>query len=118
GRRHLYRQSRPQAALPLAELEALSRTLLSILLTLFAARITGDHTLSLQLLSQLRILLHQRARQTQLYGISLSSDTATLRSHYDVERGRRLGRGQRSLRSRTLCRSHEVFFKRAPVDLE
>src|SRR5690242_18726317 len=52
---------RATAELPLAVLEALARTLLSVLLTLFAARVAADQSFRLQLFAQLHVELHQRA---------------------------------------------------------
>src|SRR5277367_956888 len=107
-----------QPALPLAELEALSSALLPILLPLFAARIARDQTFRLQLAAQLRIKLHQGARNAELHSISLATHSTAQNIGDDVERSRGLCRGQRSLRRRALRRSHEILLEFAAVYLK
>ena len=57
--------SRPKN-LSLRELEALARTLLSVLLALFAAGVAGKEAFHLQLLAQFNIEFQQRAGNSHL----------------------------------------------------
>src|SRR5580704_9945854 len=104
--------------LPLRELEALAGTLLPVLLALFAARIPADHALSLQLLPQFGIELHQRTGDAKLHRIGLAAHAAAQHIGDDVKRRCGVRRRQRSFRRRTLRRSHEILFKRASVYFE
>src|SRR5258706_14165462 len=95
--------------LPLAALEALARTLLSVLLTLFGARIARNHALGLQLGAEFRVEQHERSRNAQAHRIGLSSDSAATHvcQHIEVRRG--IGRDQRELRADALRGCHKVF---------
>src|SRR5262249_25767833 len=106
----------PQLAL--AELEALASAFLSILFALFATRIAGNHAFGLQLLAQLGVELHQRARDSELGRISLAANSAAMRRNNHVERCRRIGRGQWSLRRRALRGRYEILLERKPVDFK
>src|SRR6266478_1343466 len=104
--------------LPLAELEALACALLSVLLTLFGARITRDHALGLQLGAEFSIEQHECARNAQAHRIGLSSDSAAAHVGQHVEVGRGVGRDQRPFRGDALRGRHKVFVERLAVDLE
>ena len=84
----------------LRELEPLSRTLLSVLLALFAAGVAADESFGLQLLAQLRVELHQRASNTELHGISLAVHAAAGNIGQHIERCGSFGGDQRLLRAR------------------
>src|SRR5690242_16244665 len=68
----------PAADLPLRELEALSCSLLSVLLALFAARIAREQTFTLQLLAQLDVELQQCAGNAHLHRVGLTVDSAAM----------------------------------------
>src|SRR5436309_15163142 len=80
----------PRTHLPLAELEPFASALLSILLALFAARIAADQALSLQLLAQFRVELHQCAGYAQLHRVGLTAHAAAQNTRNDVERSCRI----------------------------
>src|ERR1700734_1062189 len=103
---------------PLRELEPLAGALLSVLLAFFAARVPADHALALQFLAQLSIELHQGPGDSELHGVCLAANSAAQHIRDHIERSRRVRRSQRSLRRRTLRRSHEIFLECAPVHLE
>src|SRR5208283_995448 len=71
-------QRRTYNVLPLRELEASACALLSVLLAFLAARVAGDESLGLERLAQLRVELHQRARNTQLHRVGLTHHAAAL----------------------------------------
>src|SRR5947209_4827182 len=73
------------SGLALAELEASSCTLLSVLLALFGARITGDEAFALERLAELGVEHHQRAGNAELHGVSLTHHAATANGGDDVE---------------------------------
>src|SRR5688572_21334038 len=68
----------------LAELEASARGLLTVLLALLLAGVTGDVTSGLQLGSQLRVEFHQRARDAVPDRASLRGDSAATHRRVDV----------------------------------
>src|SRR5205085_2796733 len=81
--------------LALTELEALTGALLSVLLSLFSARITGHHALSLERLAQFGIKQHQSAGDPKTHRISLSGDSAARNVSKHIEAGRGLGERER-----------------------
>jgi len=66
----------PNSGLALAELEALAGAFLSVLLTLFAAGIAGEHAFRLELLAQFKIEDEQCAGNTHADCVRLSVDAA------------------------------------------
>src|SRR6185369_10237788 len=71
--------------LSLAELEALASAFLPILLAFLAARIARDQALGLQLLAELGVEKHERARDSKFHRIGLSVDSATGDVRQDIE---------------------------------
>src|SRR6185312_2263589 len=81
--------------LPLAELEALACSLLSVLLALFTASIAGEEAFNLQLLTQLHVKLQQGAGNAHLQSPSLAIDSAAINIGVDIKSGRSLAHHQR-----------------------
>src|SRR5882724_1901211 len=106
------------AFLPLRELEAFSRALLSVLFALFAARITGDHALRLELLTQLDIEQHEGTGDAEANCISLASHSSARDIGQHIKARGRLCKGKWRLGTRSLGRRHEVLFERFAVNLE
>lgn len=75
----------PLLTLPLGELEPLSRTLLAVLLSFMASRITREESELLQPASQLGIELHQCTGQPQLCGICLTAVAAAIGENQHIE---------------------------------
>src|SRR3954449_8242799 len=69
------REQRTRSALALRELEALARTLLSVLLTFLAACIAGEEPFSFQSFAQFNVELEQRAGNAHLHSVGLAVNT-------------------------------------------
>src|SRR5450755_3148363 len=104
--------------LSLAELEALACALLSVLLTLFCARVTCNHALGLELPAELRIKFHQSARDSEAHCVGLSGYSAAAYIGEDIESRRTVSRDQRPLRGNALRRRHKILVERLAVDFE
>src|SRR5579863_9547616 len=76
----------PSRTLPLAELEPAPRTLLSVLLAFFHARIAREKTILAQRWPQFRVQPRKRARKTHAHRSRLSTHAAALhnRLHLDL----------------------------------
>src|SRR5688500_9437263 len=81
----------PKELLPLAELEALARPLLSVLLPLLDPRVAGQEAGLLQALPQLEVERDQRPGDAQPQRAGLSRDAAAGDRRQDVELVRGLG---------------------------
>src|SRR5688572_7664590 len=66
----------PPMTLPFAELEALARALLSVLLALLDARIARQEAFLLEPWPQLQVVFDQRARDAEAQGAGLARDAA------------------------------------------
>jgi len=75
----------PRLTLPLGELEPLSRTLLAVLLSFMASRITREESELLQPAPQLGIELDQCAGQPQLCGICLTAEASAIGENQHIE---------------------------------
>src|SRR5687768_1722987 len=83
--------------LPLAELEALARPRLTVLLAYLLARVAGEQARRLQPLAQLVVEPKEGARDAMADGAGLARRAAAFHGHLDVEFLRRLGQQQRLL---------------------
>src|SRR5208283_2027449 len=111
-------QRRTYNVLPLRELEASACALLSVLLAFLAARVAGDESLGLERLAQLRVELHQRARNTQLHRVGLTHHAAAAHRGNHVEGLADVGDAQRTPCRRPLLRGHKVRVALLLVDRE
>src|SRR5205807_1892864 len=89
------RQSTIGNDLSLRELEALARTLLSVLLTFFDSRIAGNQSRLLQRRPQISVVFDESARDAMTNGARLSRGAAASDVYKDVELVRRLSQIQR-----------------------
>src|SRR5262249_34827669 len=87
----------PPMKLAFAELEALARALLSVLLALLDPRIARQEAFFLQLRPELHVVLHERARDAEAQRAGLAGDPAAGDRREDVELLARFGDGQRTL---------------------
>src|SRR6476646_8192453 len=81
--------------LAFAELEALARALLSVLLALLDARVARQEAFLLQLRPKLEVVLDERARDAEAQRARLASDAAAGDRRQHVELIGRFGQGQR-----------------------
>src|SRR5205085_8523595 len=104
--------------LSLRELEALSCSLLAVLLALFAARIAREHAFALELFAQLGVEHNERAGNAQLHRAGLSVDAAARDAGHNVEGGRRLARNQGLLGDAALRVGNKILIEGAAVHRE
>src|SRR5437868_4949545 len=104
--------------LPLRELEALSCSLLSVLLALFAPCVARKQTFALELFAQLDVELEQRAGDAQFDCIRLPVNAAAIYRGNHVERGAGLAANQRRLCAHALGFGHKIVVERTPVHLK
>src|SRR5215471_19774165 len=76
------------------ELEALTRALLTVLLTLFGAGVTREQSGLLELLAQLGVEFEQRARDAVTHRAGLAGDAAAVDIDHHVEFVDRVGQLQ------------------------
>src|SRR5260370_11628013 len=94
-----HRQPPMACCLALAELEALSRSLLPVLLALFHARIARQKSVLAQAVAQFGVEPGQRARQPHAHRARLPAGAAALGSGHHVHLGQCVGKLQRLNRS-------------------
>src|ERR1043166_945036 len=87
----------PPNPLTFAELEALARALLPVLLAFLDARVARQEAFLLQLRPQLDVVLDERPRDPEAERARLTSDAAAGDGREHVELIRRFGDGQRPL---------------------
>jgi hypothetical protein len=104
--------------LSLRELEALPRSLLSVLLAFFGPRIARYHAFGLELGAQLSVKQHESSGDAKADCIGLSGNSAAAHVCQDVERGRSVGRDQCPFRGDALRGRHKVFIECFAVDFE
>src|SRR5438270_3503463 len=104
--------------LPLAELEAFTRTLLAVLLAFLHAAIASEKASGLQLGAQLRAELQQRAGNAHLHRASLGGDATAVDLGDHIKSARDFGSLERTARIDALGVGDEVHVKRLVVDLE
>src|SRR5215472_3430706 len=104
--------------LPLAELEALARTLLSVLLAFLAAGVARKHAFALQFRAQLGVELEQSAGDAQAHGTGLSIHASAIDGgdHAKVAAG--FGYHKRLARRDALLFGDEILIEGAIVHLE
>src|SRR4051794_6303493 len=100
------------------ELEALTRTLLTVLLAFLAASIAGEESLSLQSFAQFNVELEQRAGNAHLHCVGLPIDAAAGDARDHIEGAGGLGGLQRTTCRAALCLGDEVFVELAAIDGE
>lgn len=83
-----------KSKLTLGELEPLASALLTVLLALMLARVTGQKACRLQLAAQLRIELDQSARDAEPGCSRLAGDTAAIGQDQNIEAVRHFGEQQ------------------------
>src|SRR3954464_4704315 len=84
-------------ALPFAELEALARALLSVLLAFLDARVARQEAFLLQSRPQFEVVFHQRPRNAQAQRSGLAGDAAARDGGEYIEFIGRFGHGHRLL---------------------
>jgi hypothetical protein len=104
--------------LPFRELEAFACAFLPVLFAFFGSRVTSDHALGLQLLSQLRVKQHQGARDAETYRIGLSCNPAAIDVREHIERACIVSGDERTFRRNALRRRHKILIERFSVHLE
>src|SRR5215470_15509475 len=102
--------------LTFAELEPLPRASQPVLLAFLDARIRCQQPVLLQLLSQLRVVLDERARNRQTDGAGLSGNTTSIDRGEDVELFAGLGEQQRSPHKRPQRVGREVLVELAVIN--
>src|SRR6266542_6775732 len=105
-------------ALALAELEALARALLAVLLALFLPRVTRHQACRLHLGAQLGVELLQRARHTHAHRAGLRRYAAARAVGDDVKVVRSFGEKQCLARDNALHVGHKVFLEALAVHLD
>src|SRR5262249_14168656 len=113
-----YASSLPYESLPLAELEALTCSLLSILLTLFSASIAGEEAFHLQLFAQFDVELKQRAGNAHLERACLTVDSTAGNVGVDVKCRGGFAGDQRLLHLNALRFGQKILVQIAAVHLE
>src|SRR5262249_26952683 len=108
----------PPETLSFRELEAFTRSLLSILLALFTAGVAGKEAFHFQLLAQFHVELQQRAGNAHLQCAGLAVDSAAGNVRRNVKGGGGFAGDQRLLHLDSLRIGQEILVKFAPVDHE
>ena len=104
--------------LPLAELEALARALLSVLLPLFDSRIARYQARLLQRRPQIAVVFNQRARDAMTNGACLSRRSAARHINEDVELVRSFSHLQRLSNDHAQRFVRKIRFECFPIDLK
>src|SRR5437764_4810716 len=104
-------------ALAFRELEALARALLSVLLALFGARVARDESRVLERGAQIRVELHERARDAVAHGTGLACGAAARDVDDDVKLACRVGERQRLADDHAQGLVGEVLLESLAVDL-
>src|SRR5687768_9236505 len=106
----------PIKLLPFAELEALARALLPVLLALLDPRVAGQEAFFLEPRPQLEVVLHERARDAEAQRAGLPGDAAAGDRRQHVELVRRFGDGQRLFDLVAMRFGGEGVFERLVID--
>src|SRR5262249_12903718 len=96
-------------SLAFAELEPLACTLLSILLALFSASVTGEEAFDLELLAQFEVELQQRAGNAHLERARLTVDSTAGNVGVDVKSRGGLAGDQRLFHLNALRFGQEIL---------
>src|SRR5690349_15467342 len=102
--------------LAFAELEALPRSRHAVLLALLGAGVAREEAFGLQLLAQLRVVLHERARDAESHGARLARHAAAGDRRQHVELVGRFREHQRGLDLRSERFGGEERVERSVID--